>query len=63
MASDDADAYPNAAALQNNLLALPTHPYVSERDRQAVVETIQTELAETLVAGPDDEHTDCSVQK
>jgi len=37
----DADQYPGAATLQDRLLALPTHPYVTDRDRRRIVDTVQ----------------------
>lgn len=36
----DADRYPGGAMLQDRLLTIPTHPYVSEADRSRVVECI-----------------------
>jgi dTDP-4-amino-4,6-dideoxygalactose transaminase len=41
----DDDQYPGAATLQNRMLALPTHPYVTDRDRRRVVETVQRAIA------------------
>jgi dTDP-4-amino-4,6-dideoxygalactose transaminase len=38
----DGDAFPVAARLQRRLLTLPTHPYVDERDRRTVVDTVRS---------------------
>lgn len=37
----DERRHPGAARLQNRILTLPTHPYVDERSRELVVETIR----------------------
>lgn len=41
----DSAEYPGAAALQRRILTLPTHPYVDERDRQLVVDTVRDVVA------------------
>lgn len=41
----DADQYPGAATLQQRMLALPTHPYVTDRDRRRVVDTVRGVVA------------------
>jgi perosamine synthetase len=38
----DGDRFPNAARLQNGVVTLPTHPYVSRQDRQITVETVRS---------------------
>jgi dTDP-4-amino-4,6-dideoxygalactose transaminase len=37
----DSSEFPGAGALQRTILTLPTHPYVDDRDRRLVVETIR----------------------
>lgn len=37
----DAEAFPGASRLQDEILTLPTHPYVDERDRQRVVRIVR----------------------
>lgn len=37
----DESAFPAAARVQRRILTLPTHPYVDERDRQRIVETVR----------------------
>lgn len=37
----DEDRYPGAARLQREVLTLPTHPYVDDRDRGQIVETVR----------------------
>jgi len=37
----DPDRFPGGARLQRTVLTLPTHPYVDDRDRRAVVETVR----------------------
>jgi dTDP-4-amino-4,6-dideoxygalactose transaminase len=41
----DADTVPGAATIQRTILTLPTHPYVDDRDRRRIVETIRTAVA------------------
>jgi len=41
----DPTSFPGAGKLQRHILTLPTHPYVDERDRRLVVETIRTAVA------------------
>lgn len=41
----DGEVYPDARTLQQRLLALPTHPYVTATDRAVAVETIRRVLA------------------
>lgn len=42
----DPEAFPGAARLQRRILTLPTHPYVDERDRRRVVETVRDAAVE-----------------
>lgn len=37
----DAETFPGASRLQRGILTLPTHPYVDERDRDRVVDTVR----------------------
>lgn len=37
----DPDDFPGAARLQRGILTLPTHPYVDDRDRRSIVETVR----------------------
>lgn len=46
----DPDAFPGGARLQRGIVTLPTHPYVDERDRRIVVDTIRA-VAETDDSG------------
>ncbi len=41
----DTDQFPGGATLQNRLLTVPTHPYVTERDRRRVVQSIVQKLS------------------
>jgi dTDP-4-amino-4,6-dideoxygalactose transaminase len=40
----DPDDFPGAARLQRTILTLPTHPYVDDRDRRHIVDTIRTTI-------------------
>ncbi len=41
----DGDRYPGGAKLQNHLLTIPTHPYVTKRDRRRVVQHLTNALS------------------
>jgi dTDP-4-amino-4,6-dideoxygalactose transaminase len=41
----DPEAFPGAASLQRRILTLPTHPYVDDRDRRLIVETVRETAA------------------
>lgn len=38
----DPERFPGAATLQQRILTLPTHPYVDDRDRQLIVDTVRS---------------------
>lgn len=43
----DAERFPGAARLQDGILTLPTHPYVTDADRHRIIQTVWNVMAET----------------